>query len=143
VLPLKAVVLNLASVFATWGVMTLVWQEGFGSQLLFGADATGSVVFWAPMIVFAFIYGLSMDYEVFIIARMREEYDATGDTDEAVVRGIARTGRLQAERSPPASYGRASTNSRGERTGMRPASSSRCLSPETSAARCVAARTMR
>jgi RND superfamily putative drug exporter len=94
VLPLKAVVLNLASVFATWGVMTLVWQEGFGSQLLFGADATGSVVFWAPMIVFAFIYGLSMDYEVFIIARMREEYDATGDTDEAVVRGIARTGRL-------------------------------------------------
>jgi len=94
VLPLKAILLNLASVFATWGVMTLIWQHGFGSQLLFGADATGSVVFWAPMIVFAFIYGLSMDYEVFILARMREEYDATGDTDEAVVRGIGRTGRL-------------------------------------------------
>lgn len=94
VLPLKAIVLNLASVFATWGVMTLVWQHGFGSELLFGADPTGSVVFWAPFMVFAFIYGLSMDYEVFILARMREEYDATGDTDEAVVRGIARTGRL-------------------------------------------------
>ncbi len=94
VLPLKAIVLNLASVFATWGVMTLVWQYGFGSELLFGADPTGSVVFWAPFMVFAFIYGLSMDYEVFILARMREEYDATGDTDEAVVRGVARTGRL-------------------------------------------------
>jgi len=94
VLPLKAIVLNLASVFATWGVMTLVWQHGFGSELLFGSAATGSVVFWAPMIVFAFIYGLSMDYEVFILARMREEYDRTGSTDEAVVGGIARTGRL-------------------------------------------------
>ncbi|MGI8659504.1 MAG: MMPL family transporter [Thermoleophilaceae bacterium] len=94
VLPLKAIVLNLASVFATWGVMTLVWQHGFGSELLFGAAATGSVVFWAPMIVFAFIYGLSMDYEVFILARMREEYDRTGSTDQAVVGGIARTGRL-------------------------------------------------
>jgi RND superfamily putative drug exporter len=94
VLPLKAIALNLASVFATWGVMTLVWQHGFGSQLLFGADPTGSVVFWAPFMVFAFIYGLSMDYEVFILARMREEYDRTGSTDQAVVGGIARTGRL-------------------------------------------------
>ena len=49
---------------------------------------------WAPVIVFAFIYGLSMDYEVFILARMREEYDRTGSTDEAVVRGMAGTGRL-------------------------------------------------
>ena len=94
VLPLKAIVLNLASVFATWGVMTLVWQHGFGLELLFGADPTGSVVFWAPFMVFAFIYGLSMDYEVFILARMREEYDRTGSTDAAVVGGIARTGRL-------------------------------------------------
>jgi RND superfamily putative drug exporter len=61
---------------------------------LFGADPTGSVAFWAPMIIFAFIYGLSMDYEVFILSRMREEYERTGSTNEAVVRGIASTGRL-------------------------------------------------
>jgi putative drug exporter of the RND superfamily len=93
VLPAKAIVMNLLSVFATWGVMTLVWQEGVGTGLL-GADPTGAVAFWAPMIVFAFIYGLSMDYEVFILSRMREEYDRSGSTDEAVVRGIGSTGRL-------------------------------------------------
>jgi putative drug exporter of the RND superfamily len=94
VLPAKAIVMNLLSVFATWGVMALVWQHGFGADLLFGEDPTGAVEFWAPMIVFAFIYGLSMDYEVFILARMREEYDRTGDTDKAVVKGIGSTGRL-------------------------------------------------
>ncbi|HZO05582.1 MAG TPA: MMPL family transporter [Solirubrobacterales bacterium] len=94
ILPLKAVVMNLLSVFATWGVMTLVWQHGFGTELLFGSEPTGSIAFWAPMIVFAFIYGLSMDYEVFILSRVREEYDRTGSTDEAIVRGIASTGRL-------------------------------------------------
>jgi putative drug exporter of the RND superfamily len=94
VLPAKAIVMNLLSVFATWGVMTLVWQHGFGTELLLGAEPTGAVAFWAPLIVFAFIYGLSMDYEVFILSRMREEYDRTGTTDEAVVRGIGSTGRL-------------------------------------------------
>jgi RND superfamily putative drug exporter len=94
VLPAKAIAMNLLSVFATWGVMTLVWQHGVGTELLFGSEPTGSVESWAPVIVFAFIYGLSMDYEVFILARMREEYDRTGSTDEAVVRGIAGTGRL-------------------------------------------------
>jgi putative drug exporter of the RND superfamily len=93
-LPLKAIGLNLISVFAAWGVMTLVWQHGIGTQALFGVEAPGSIEFWAPIMVFAFLYGLSMDYEVFILARMREEYDATGSMDEAVVRGIARTGRL-------------------------------------------------
>jgi RND superfamily putative drug exporter len=93
-LPLKAIALNLLSVFATWGVITLVWQHGFGSELLFGADATGAVVEWVPLIVFAFLYGLSMDYEVFILARTREAYDATGSTDEAITQGISRTGRL-------------------------------------------------
>jgi RND superfamily putative drug exporter len=90
----QAIALNVLSVFATWGVITLMWQHGFGSELLFGADATGAVVEWVPLIVFAFLYGLSMDYEVFILARTREEYDATGSTDEAISRGIARTGRL-------------------------------------------------
>jgi RND superfamily putative drug exporter len=94
VLPAKAIAMNIVSVFATWGVVTLVWQDGFLTNELFGADPTGSVAFWAPMIIFAFIYGLSMDYEVFILARMREEYERTGSTNEAVVHGIASTGRL-------------------------------------------------
>src|SRR5918996_929168 len=93
-LPLKAIALNLLSVFAAWGVMTLVWQHGVGAEAVFGAEAPGSIEFWAPIMVFAFLYGLSMDYEVFILARMREEYDKTGSTTEAVVRGLARTGRL-------------------------------------------------
>jgi putative drug exporter of the RND superfamily len=94
VLPAKAIVMNLLSVFATWGVVTLIWQQGVGTDLLFGEGPIGAVPFWAPLIVFAFIYGLSMDYEVFILARMREEYDRTGSTDEAVVGGLGSTGRL-------------------------------------------------
>jgi RND superfamily putative drug exporter len=93
-LPLKAIVLNIVSVAAAWGVMTLVWQHGYGSQALFGIPATGTITQWVPLMMFAFLFGLSMDYEVFILARMREEYDATGSTREAAVQGIARTGRL-------------------------------------------------
>ena len=93
-LPLKAVVLNVISVGAAWGVITLVWQEGHGSDALWGIPATHSVSSWIPLMVFAFLFGLSMDYEVFILSRMREEYDASGSTDTAVVRGIGRTGRL-------------------------------------------------
>jgi RND superfamily putative drug exporter len=93
-LPLKAVVLNVASVAAAWGVLALMWQQGHGSDLLWGIEATGSVPAWIPLMIFAFLFGLSMDYEVFILSRMREEYDASGDTRTAVVRGIGRTGRL-------------------------------------------------
>jgi putative drug exporter of the RND superfamily len=93
-LPLKAVVLNVISVGAAWGVLELVWQAGHGSDLIWGIPATGSITSWIPLMVFAFLFGLSMDYEVFILARMREEYDATGSTESAVVRGIGRTGRL-------------------------------------------------
>jgi putative drug exporter of the RND superfamily len=93
-LPLKAVILNVISVAAAWGVLDLIWQRGHGSDLIWGISATGSITAWIPLMVFAFLFGLSMDYEVFILARMREEYDATGATDTAVVRGIARTGRL-------------------------------------------------
>ena len=93
-LPLKAIILNILSIGAAWGIMTLVWQEGHGSDELWGIAATGSISSWIPLIVFAFLYGLSMDYEVFILARIREEYDKTHDTDEAVVFGLARTGRL-------------------------------------------------
>ena len=94
VLPIKAVILNVLSVGAAWGVLTLVWQYGHGSEEIWGIAATGSIAAWIPLMVFAFLYGLSMDYEVFILARMREEYDKTGDTNEAVVFGLARTGRL-------------------------------------------------
>jgi RND superfamily putative drug exporter len=93
-LPLKAVVLNTLSVAAAWGALTLVWQKGYGSDALWGIPATGSIPSWLPLIVFAFLFGLSMDYEVFILARMREAYDRTGSTDTAVVEGIGRTGRL-------------------------------------------------
>jgi len=93
-LPLKAVILNVISVGAAWGVLELVWQAGHGSSLIWGISATGSITSWIPLMVFAFLFGLSMDYEVFILSRMREEYDATGSTDTAVVRGIGRTGRL-------------------------------------------------
>jgi RND superfamily putative drug exporter len=93
-LPAKAVVLNVLSVGAAWGVVALVWQAGHGSDEIWGIAATGSIAAWIPLMVFAFLYGLSMDYEVFILARMREEYDQTRDTDEAVTFGLGRTGRL-------------------------------------------------
>jgi putative drug exporter of the RND superfamily len=93
-LPLKAIVLNILSVAAAWGVLVLVWQEGYGSEAIWGIQATGSIQSWMPLIIFAFLFGLSMDYEVFILSRMREEYDRTGSTGEAVVQGIGRTGRL-------------------------------------------------
>ena len=93
-LPLKAIVANLLSVGAVYGVLVLVWQDGYGSRPVWGLPATGAITAWIPLFVFAFVYGLSMDYEVFILARMREEYDATGATDQAVITGIGRTGRL-------------------------------------------------
>ena len=93
-LPVKALVLNVVSIAAAYGVTVLVWQDGIGSDLLFGQEATGVVTTWVPIAAFAFLFGLSMDYEVFILARMREAYDEHGDTDRAVVDGIAHTGRL-------------------------------------------------
>jgi putative drug exporter of the RND superfamily len=93
-LPAKAILLNVLSVAAAWGVLVLVWQHGYGSELVWDIQATGSIPSWMPLMIFAFLFGLSMDYEVFILARMREEYDRTGSTETAVVRGIGRTGRL-------------------------------------------------
>ena len=94
ILPLKAVVLNLLSVAAALGVTVLVWQNGLGSEAIWGIEATGSINVEIPIFVFAFLFGLSMDYQVFIISRMREAYDRTGSTQTAVVEGIGRTGRL-------------------------------------------------
>jgi RND superfamily putative drug exporter len=93
-LPLKAVLLNLVSLGATFGGMVLFWQWGHGSQTVYGVAPTGAITFWLPILVFAFLYGLSMDYEVFILSRVREEYDKTGSTNRGVVEGIGRTGRL-------------------------------------------------
>ena len=90
----KAVLLNLLSLGATFGLLTWFWQEGHGSGAIFGLPATGAITFWLPLMVFAFLFGLSMDYEVFILTRVREEYDRTGSTPQAVVGGLARTGRL-------------------------------------------------
>ena len=93
-LPVKAIILNLISLSAVFGAVVYFWQEGHGSDAVFGVSATGAITFWLPVIIFAFLFGLSMDYEVFILARMREEYDATGSTAQAVVTGLGRTGRL-------------------------------------------------
>ena len=78
VLPLKAIALNVLSIGASFGIVVLVWQEGWASQLIGGVPATGAIVNWVPLAIFAFLYGLSMDYEVFILTRVREEYDRTG-----------------------------------------------------------------
>jgi putative drug exporter of the RND superfamily len=94
VLPIKAIGLNVLSIGAAFGIVVLIWQEGVGSDLIGGVPATGAIVNWVPLAIFAFLYGLSMDYEVFILSRVREEYDRIGDTDQAVIRGIGRTGRL-------------------------------------------------
>ena len=94
ILPLKAVLLNLLSVAAAWGLIVLVWQKGIGSDELFGIEATQAINVEMPIVIFAFLFGVSMDYQVFIISRMREAYDRSGSTETAVVEGIGRTGRL-------------------------------------------------
>ena len=94
VLALKAVILNVISLGASYGFLVLFWQEGHGSNLVYGVPAIGAIRNFIPIIVFAFLFGLSMDYEVFVLARIREEYDRTGSTNEAVVGALARTGRL-------------------------------------------------
>ena len=90
----KAVVFNLISLGAAYGVLTWVWQDGHGSGVVWGIPATGAITMWVPLMVFAFLFGLSMDYEVFILTRVREAYDRSGDARQAVVEGLGRTGRL-------------------------------------------------
>jgi putative drug exporter of the RND superfamily len=94
VLAAKAVVVNLLSIGAVLGAIVLVWQLGHGAAALGGVGATAALDTYVPMFVFAFLFGLSMDYEVFLLARMREGYDRLGETDPAVVEGVGRTGRL-------------------------------------------------
>jgi putative drug exporter of the RND superfamily len=93
VLPIKAVLLNLLSLAATFGIVVFIFQEGHGSSL-WNITATQAIVAWIPLMIFAFLFGLSMDYEVFMLSRMREAYDETGSTDRAIELGLARTGKL-------------------------------------------------
>ncbi|MGH9137509.1 MAG: MMPL family transporter [Acidimicrobiales bacterium] len=92
VVPLKAVIMNLLSIGAAYGVIVAVFQWGWLSGI-FGADP-GPIESWAPMMLFAVVFGLSMDYEVFLLSRMREEYDRSGDNAVAVADGLAVTARV-------------------------------------------------
>ncbi|MCO8271002.1 MMPL family transporter [Actinoplanes sp. TRM 88003] len=94
VLPVKALVLNVLSLGAAYGITVWIWQDGHGTELLFDQRAAGAITTWVPIAVFAFLFGLSMDYEVFLLSRIREEHDDGHPTDAATVRGLARTGRL-------------------------------------------------
>ncbi|GEA83801.1 MMPL family transporter [Cellulomonas gelida] len=91
--PLKAVLLNLLSIGAAYGVMVMVFQWGWAADLI-GLESTVPIVSFIPMFMFALLFGLSMDYEVFLLSRVRDAYTGTGSNDEAVVRGTARTGRV-------------------------------------------------
>jgi RND superfamily putative drug exporter len=91
--PLKAVLMNLLSIGAAYGVIVAVFQWGWLKEL-FGLEQTLVIPSPLPTIFFAVLFGLSMDYEVFLLSRIREAYDASGDTPAAVARGIAATGRV-------------------------------------------------
>ncbi|HXD59922.1 MAG TPA: MMPL family transporter [Thermoleophilaceae bacterium] len=91
-LPLKAVLLNLLSVSATYGVLVLMFQHGGGDAL--GLQDSPQIAAWVPIFLFAVLFGLSMDYEVFMLSRMREEWDKTGDNEHAVAYGLEHTGRI-------------------------------------------------
>jgi RND superfamily putative drug exporter len=93
VLPIKAAILNLLSLAAAFGIIVFIFQWGHGSSL-WNIDATQAITAWIPLMIFAFLFGLSMDYEVFMLSRMREAYDETGSTEKAIELGLARTGKL-------------------------------------------------
>ncbi|MFB6860431.1 MMPL family transporter [Streptomyces virginiae] len=91
--PLKAVLLNLLSIGAAYGIMVAVFQWGWGGALI-GLEATVPIVSFIPMFLFAILFGLSMDYEVFLLSRVREEYLRTGDNGTAIVEGVSGTARI-------------------------------------------------
>jgi RND superfamily putative drug exporter len=94
VVPLKAVIMNMLSIGASFGAMVAVFQWGIGGSLI-GLGKEGPIEAWAPMMLFAIVFGLSMDYEVFLLTRVREEYDRNGnDNGRAVADGLAATGRV-------------------------------------------------
>ena len=91
--PLKAVIMNLLSIGAAYGVVVAVFEWGWLSGVL-GVEQTGPIAPFVPMMMFAILFGLSMDYEVFLLSRIREEYDRTGDNAVAVADGLASTARV-------------------------------------------------
>ncbi len=93
VVPVTAIVLNLLSVGAAYGLLVLVFQEGIGNELL-GLEEAENVAAWVPLFLFSVLFGLSMDYQVFLLSRIRERYLRTGDSDDAVAHGVGSTARL-------------------------------------------------
>jgi len=93
VVPIKAIIMNLLSVGAAYGLIVLVFQKGFGADLL-GFQQVESIEAWLPLFLFSVLFGLSMDYHVFLLSRIREHYDATGDNTESVAHGLRTTGGL-------------------------------------------------
>jgi RND superfamily putative drug exporter len=91
--PLKAIVMNLLSIGAAFGLIVAVFQWGWGASLI-GVDSTGPIISFFPIFLFAIVFGLSMDYEVFLMSRIHEEWEHRKDATEAVTRGLALTGRV-------------------------------------------------
>jgi RND superfamily putative drug exporter len=91
--PLKAVVMNLLSIGAAYGILVAIFQWGWARDLI-DVDRAGPIEAWVPMFLFAIVFGLSMDYEVFLLSRIKEEYDRTGDNATAVADGLAATARV-------------------------------------------------
>jgi len=91
--PIKALVMNFLSLGATFGALVWIFQDGHLSGLL-GFDSYGAIEVWVPVVVFVFAFGLSMDYEVFLLSRIKECYDECGNSDQAVANGLQRSGRI-------------------------------------------------
>ena len=92
-LPLKAILLNLFSVAATYGILVLVFAKGFGIEL-FHAESNGYIIHFVPILLLALLFGLSTDYEVFLVSRIKEEFAKSGNNEESIVEGIEKTGPL-------------------------------------------------
>jgi RND superfamily putative drug exporter len=91
--PLKAILMNLLSIGAAFGIVTAVFQHGWGASII-GVDTTGPIIAFFPIFLFSIVFGLSMDYEVFLMSRIHEEWERTHDANESVTRGLALTGRV-------------------------------------------------
>ena len=91
--PVKAAIMNVLAAGSAFGILVAIFQWGWGADLI-GLEGTGPIESFLPMMMFAVLFGLSMDYEVFLVSRVREEYLATGDNAEAVARGLAATSRV-------------------------------------------------
>ena len=91
--PLKAMVMNLLSIGAAFGIIVAVFQWGWGASII-GVDNTGPIIAFFPIFLFSIVFGLSMDYEVFLMSRIHEEWEESNEASEAVTRGLALTGRV-------------------------------------------------